>query len=144
MHNDAGVAPCCATFYKEDDFGSMTEPGVSAAALETARFRDVWNNARFQTARRMFADMPGGADRKDLVCYDCPVTATWRRYREHIGEGKPASTFTADGAFNTGFNYFFSRRPARTAREDLIPLVQQPSPNGTSATEPAVPGVSTD
>ncbi len=146
VHNDGGVAPCCATFYKEDDFGSVAaavaarrEPAVPASALATASFRDVWNNPDFQSARRMFADRPGGAGRGDLVCYDCPVTATWRRYREHVSEGRPASAFAVDEAFNGGFNYFFSRRPARTAKEDLIPLVEQPSPNGTGAPKP-VPG----
>jgi organic radical activating enzyme len=43
VHNDGGVAPCCATFYKEDDYGSLRfgrgacSPALSAAHPDLPR-----------------------------------------------------------------------------------------------------------
>ena len=43
VHNDGGVAPCCGTFYKEDDFGQIrNEPSVRLSDLEGSTFRTVW------------------------------------------------------------------------------------------------------
>jgi len=128
VHNDGGVAPCCATFYKEDDFA---EVGTVDSADRRA-FRDVWNNDAFRAARRMFANDPSH-ERRDLVCYDCPVTAVWRRYRAHVQAGKPASAFQLHAAYNDGWNYFFARRPARARPLEIIPLVEV---HGARAGEP--------
>jgi MoaA/NifB/PqqE/SkfB family radical SAM enzyme len=122
VHNDGGVAPCCATFYREDDYGTVAEPAVAMSDLAVTSFRTLWNNERFRTSRRMFAIRPEIGPRPDLVCYDCPVTKGWRGYRDHLAAGNSASSFQLEGAFNDGFNYFFSRRPARATSEGLIPI----------------------
>jgi MoaA/NifB/PqqE/SkfB family radical SAM enzyme len=143
VHNDGAVAPCCAVFYREDDYGQLTperaagsngrEPSIALSELAGSTFREVWNNERFRDSRRMFADAPADTPRKDLVCYDCPVTGMWRRYRKHLDQGLPKSAFEPRMAFNDGFNYFFSRRPPRATTEGLISL----TPVDASQTETA-------
>jgi MoaA/NifB/PqqE/SkfB family radical SAM enzyme len=139
IHNDGGVAACCAVFYKEDDYGTINgsrsngaqapspapsgEPSVPMSELHQKRFHDVWNNDRFRTSRRMFANRPNEPRNTDLICYDCPVTDLWRKQRAHVASGGNG-TVTTELAYNDGFNYFFNRRPARATNEGLIPLAE--------------------
>ncbi|HXH23158.1 MAG TPA: radical SAM protein [Dehalococcoidia bacterium] len=110
VQNDGGVAPCCGTFYKEDDFGSIWEGDGG-----NRRFREVWNNESFQTARRLFHRREGGEDARRLVCYDCPATIIWESYQKHIAAGKDPAAFQITYTTNDSFHYFFNRRPARSA-----------------------------
>lgn len=133
IHNDGGVAPCCAVFYKEDDYGSIAraasaEPGVPLSAFHEqadggSGFHDVWNNDSFRRSRRMFAAKPNEPRDASLVCYDCPVTDLWRKQRAHVASGG-SGTVPYPLAYNDGFNYFFSRRPERATTEGLIPLAE--------------------
>lgn len=115
VNNDGGTAPCCMTFYREDDLGVVGD----------LRFRDVWNNQRFQDARRLFksrADAPERA--KDLVCHDCPYTITWENYQQHLKHGGTHDSFDPGYTTNDWFNYFFQRRYSRDPDQpgDVIEL----------------------
>ena len=131
IHNDGGVAPCCGTFYKEDDFGKIRgEPSVALSELEGKTFREVWNNEQFQTARGMYRRRDGSAGARALVCYDCPATVMWENYQRHLAEGNTKATFVPDVDSNFGFNYFYNRKPERAkqgksppAPADIIPLM---------------------
>jgi len=112
VNNDGGVSPCCGTFYREDDMGSVGAGGA-------ARFGDVWNGPRFQAARRLYTrrDPAGGA--RDLICYDCPTTVVWDRWTTHEAAGGGRETFESGYTLNDAFNYFWNRRPEgweRTSR----------------------------
>ncbi len=136
IHNDGGVAPCCATFYREDDYGAIrSEPAVTRSELEGRTFREVWNNDRFVKSREMFVSRDKAAPAKDLVCYDCPITVNWDRLKKHAATGGTRATFENEYVFNDGWNYFFSRKPTADGREvapeDLVPVVQiarEPTP----------------
>jgi MoaA/NifB/PqqE/SkfB family radical SAM enzyme len=51
------VGPCCVSNDEPDDFGSLA-----------VAFPEIWNNDRYQAARRMFTGEP----HPDLVCARCP------------------------------------------------------------------------
>ncbi len=101
VNNDGRVAPCAASFYQEDDFGS----------LEDASFRAVWNNRRFREARRLFRLRSGAGPGARLICYGCPYTLAWENYQRHLAQGLPESAFDPGYTTNDWFNYFFDRRP---------------------------------
>ncbi len=100
---DGGVAPCCGTFFKEDDLGSV----------ESENFKRVWNNGNFQAARGLFGSQHRPEDAKSLICYDCPETLTRQDYLRHIAGGGDRMSFRGRFTSNDGFNHFFSRRPTR-------------------------------
>jgi organic radical activating enzyme len=112
VHNDGGVAPCCGTFYEEDDVGKLT---VSPSELGPSSFRRVWNGERFRQARALFRSRNGPEEVKKTVCYDCPVTKIWDDWRQHLASGS-SGPFEAQYGTNDCFNYFWSRRPRRGAR----------------------------
>jgi len=59
---DGGVAACCYEFYKKDDFGNIFEEP----------FERVWNNAYFQTARKLLArGLDGAPTRPRTICHGC-------------------------------------------------------------------------
>jgi len=98
---DGGVPPCCGTFFREDDFGTVSEKG----------FKAVWNNKNFQESRKLFKDRESSPHAKKLVCYDCPETITRQEYLDHIAAGGERFAFQGRFTSNDGFNYFFNRRP---------------------------------
>ncbi len=63
---DGGVAPCCYTFFKKDDFGNVDD----------GSFMEIWNNDHFRTSRRIIArtrkKLP--LEKSDIACYDCMRT----------------------------------------------------------------------
>lgn len=61
---DGAVSPCCTTFRREHDFGTLGRKGEHTHATIT-------NNDAFRTARAHIADpnAPGG----DLICAKCPT-----------------------------------------------------------------------
>jgi hypothetical protein len=70
--SDGGVAPCCMTFYKEDDFGTFDKD---------TDFGALWNGAKYVQARRMFADKPLAIapEHNDICCNRCLKTMVWQR-----------------------------------------------------------------
>jgi len=120
INSEGGVAPCCGAYYKEDDFGHFGDGmSVPLSELASASFREIWNNERFRAARALFQDRTkASAMAKSLICYDCPVTALYERYRQHRAQGLPQDTFETGWGPNDGFNYFFGRKPARAQRSE--------------------------
>ncbi|HWP66145.1 MAG TPA: radical SAM protein [Candidatus Limnocylindria bacterium] len=112
VNNDGGVAPCCGTFYAEDDRGRLaTAAGVPGAAS----FREVWNNDKFALARRFFDARTGSeAERRD-VCFDCPITVSYELLKQHRAAGGRRADFQVPYSTNDCFNYFWERRPRRSA-----------------------------
>jgi len=104
VNNDGGVAPCAASFYEEDDYGSVTQ----------GSFRQVWNNEKFQEARRLFRSRSASLHGNDLICRDCPYTIVWEDYRGHLARGLSKASFASGYTTNDWFNYFFQRRHAQT------------------------------
>ena len=115
INSEGGVAPCCAAYYKEDDFGLFSDgTAVPLSELATQSFRAVWNNQNFREARRLFRSrQQASALGKSLICYDCPITVIWEQYKRHRATGLPRNTFQTAYEPNDGFNYFFDRRPER-------------------------------
>jgi pyruvate-formate lyase-activating enzyme len=112
VNNDGGVAPCCGTFYKEDDRGQLAAgPGTTGAGS----FREVWNNDEFVLARRFFDARTGtDADRQN-VCFDCPITVSFEGLKHHRAAGGRRADFRMPYSTNDCFNYFWNRRPRRPA-----------------------------
>jgi sulfatase maturation enzyme AslB (radical SAM superfamily) len=109
VHNDGGVAPCCSTFYREDDVGRLS---VKPGELGAATFREVWNNQKFREARGLFRARAGSAEARRSICFDCPVTVIWDNWQKHRAAGGAAETFQVGHSTNDMFNYFFGRRPS--------------------------------
>lgn len=122
VNNDGGVAPCCGTFYKEDDYGKLA---IGADDIGSRSFLEVWNNETFQTARRFFRSRSGTEDERKLICFDCPSTKIWEEHQRHLVAGLPPETFEIRYSTNDSWNYFLERKPGiREAIEngDLIQL----------------------
>lgn len=60
---DGGVASCCYSFFKKDDFGDLTK----------RPFDEVWNNDMFQESRRLITQFKRGQEMEQskLLCRDC-------------------------------------------------------------------------
>ncbi len=63
---DGGVAVCCYTFFKKDDF----------AEIDDGSFMKIWNNDKFRMARRTIslAKKRLSPEKNDIACYDCMRT----------------------------------------------------------------------
>lgn len=63
---DGGVASCCYTFFKKDDFGELSQNS----------FDEIWNNNKFRTSRRLITQRKKGQEleQSDLLCRDCILT----------------------------------------------------------------------
>ena len=109
VHNDGGVAPCCGTFYREDDLGRVT---VKPEELGAATFREVWNGEKFRVARGLYRSRTGSPDTQRSICFDCPATVIWDNWKKHRAAGGTAETFQVGYNTNECFNYFFNRRPS--------------------------------
>jgi radical SAM protein with 4Fe4S-binding SPASM domain len=125
---DGSVAPCDGMFYKEDDFGSVSDRAFMA----------VWNNEDFQEARRLFKSRQGSERGRGLICYECPETLTREDYLRHLAEGGSRESFRTRFTSNDGFNYFFNRRPAKPHVPDAVDL-PGPQPADASPTGPGAP-----
>lgn len=136
---DGGVAPCCSTFYTEDDYGVIDvqperqDGQIALGSLHYSSFRELWNNESFQRSRAMFAnrDATPEGDRA-MVCYDCPITVTYDAIQKHRRAGQPMSTFQQPFGPNDGFNYFLTRKPARAQKP------AEPQPLELMETPPAL------
>lgn len=60
---DGGIASCCYTFSKKDDFGDLNKHN----------FFGIWNNGKFQQSRRLIAQHSRGQEMEesDLLCRNC-------------------------------------------------------------------------
>ncbi len=110
VNNDGGVAPCCGTFYREDDLGRIS---IKPDEVGEASFREIWNNERFRSARRLYRSRTGSQDTQRSICFDCPATIIWDNWKKHRAAGGRLETFQAGYSTNDCFNYFFNRRPSR-------------------------------
>ena len=111
VNSDGGVSPCCGTFYREDDMGTMA---LEPAANGTLPLREVWNGERFRQARQMYQSR-GPAPAEDHVCYNCPATILWHQWQQHLARGGDPEAFETDFTPNDSFNYFCQRRPPGAA-----------------------------
>ncbi len=110
VNNDGGVAPCCGTFYREDDVGRLSvKPGDGGAAS----FREIWNGEKFQAARRLYHSRSGPPEVQQSICHDCPQTIIWEDLKTHLANGGTGGDFVSRFSANDYFNYFWSRRPQR-------------------------------
>jgi MoaA/NifB/PqqE/SkfB family radical SAM enzyme len=111
VNSDGGVSPCCGSFYPEDDMGKLAiEPGELGAKT----FREVWNSERFLTARRLFASRTGPTEVQKSICFECPSTTMYERWRNHLAIGRHPMDFEVGYSENDVWNYFWSRRdPAK-------------------------------
>ena len=136
MNNDGGVAPCCGAFYREDDMGKLSLGGGDGGAK---RFRDVWNNAHFREARRLYKRRADATDEaRTRICYDCPSTVLWEQWQAHLDAGRPPGDFRSNASFNDGFNYFWERRPAGAPpRRAAAPVAAAAARGDDSAVPPA-------
>ncbi len=110
VNNDGGAAPCCGTYYREDDMGQLAgTPGAPGSAT----FQEVWNSDRFQAARRFFTDRTGSDEDRAHICFECPTTKLWERYRQHVAAGGTFAMFGGGHTAQDTFSYFWNRRPTR-------------------------------
>lgn len=112
VNNDGGVAPCCGTFYREDDMGHMA---VGVDDLGAKTFREVWNNERFQTARGFYQRYEAEGEVAKRICFDCPATVGFDKWQRHVAAGGKAEGFDPGYTPNSAFNFFFNRRPEGAA-----------------------------
>jgi pyruvate-formate lyase-activating enzyme len=118
IHNEGGVAPCCASFYQEDDFGRIALRPESTGA---GSFREVWNSESFRNGRAAFTS--GTRPSGDGPCVQCPVTLTFHDFEEHLAAGKTAAEFDPRFGPDDGHRYFFWRRPkGRDTKKAVKPV----------------------
>ena len=110
VNNDGGVAPCCGTFFREDDVGHLA---VHPGDLGAASFREIWNGPKFQAARGFYRARTGTDETRQLICFDCPLTKVWEKWQRHQEAGGTLAGFDPGYSTNECFNYFWNRRPAR-------------------------------
>lgn len=129
INSDGGTAPCCAAYYKEDDFGVFGDShAISQEELSASSFRQLWNNDKFREARALFRSHANASpSAKSLICYECPITLMWDQYKIHRARGGTRANFTTEDVTNDGFNYFFNRHPSRpqarpNPRDEIIEL----------------------
>ena len=123
INADGGVAPCCGTFYREDDVGRLEETEGDGGA---ATFFEVWNGERQKASRAFFDSRDVPEEQKKLICHDCEWTHFWEDWVRYLRSGAPPGTFEARSG--TGFNYFWDRRPPGTPRErGVVQLRRKPS-----------------
>ena len=97
----------------------MGRLAIAPGELGAATFREVWNGERFQTARRLFTSRTGPREVQKSICYSCPVTTTWERWRNHRLIGRDPWDFIVGHSENDTWNYFWSRRD--TANRPALP-----------------------
>ena len=114
VNTDGGVAPCCGTFYREDDCGQLA---VTPGAPGAQRHADLWNNDQFVLARRFFTAREGTPEEREHVCYDCPTTHLYEHYQRHLHAGGTWMNYTVPIKTNAAYNYFWHRRPARASAQ---------------------------
>jgi MoaA/NifB/PqqE/SkfB family radical SAM enzyme len=121
LNNDGGVAPCCGSFYREDDVGRVSADAGDGGART---FREVWNGPDLRRARGLYTRRDGDEAARRSICFDCPQTVIWERWQHHMGGGGLEQDFDPGFSQNDVFNYFWNRQklhrpagdPPRAAR----------------------------
>lgn len=72
INHDGGVSPCCLAYKKESDFGNF----FSTCDF----FGEIWNNAQFQSARRIFRDAELSSD-QEIICNSCYIANNFIKTR---------------------------------------------------------------
>jgi organic radical activating enzyme len=111
VNTDGGVAPCCGSYYPEDDMGRLA---ISPDEIGPQTFHEIWNGPRFQTARGLFHNRNGSAEVQRSICFDCPQTVAWERWRNHRLVGRSPLEFSAGYTENDTWNFFWGRRHRRS------------------------------
>ncbi len=120
VNSDGGVSVCCASFYREDDVGQLA---IGADELGEQKFGVIWNNERYQEARRTYRTRNGSDLAKSSICSECPYTVAWESYKGHVREGGSPYSFETGFTVNDWFQWYFNRR----SREgDLVQIDLQP------------------
>jgi MoaA/NifB/PqqE/SkfB family radical SAM enzyme len=106
LNNDGGVAPCCGSFYREDDVGRVADGRDGGART----FREVWNGPGLRRARGFYSSRDGDEAARRSICFDCPQTVIWERWQRHMGGGGIEQDFDPGYGQNDVFNYFWNRQ----------------------------------
>lgn len=116
VHNDGGVAPCCASFYREDDMGRLARAPDDGGA---DNFKSVWNSDTFVGAREYFKPSPAPMGAEENICRSCPFTLNWHASEAHraSGSSEPYESEFDYGAFPT---YQFHHRPKDRDTTQLV------------------------
>jgi len=65
VNPDGGVSPCCVVYRKNRDFADLSQ--LNGSLL------DLWNNAKYRSARSIFAGRGGGGSYQPTVCDECDI-----------------------------------------------------------------------
>jgi pyruvate-formate lyase-activating enzyme len=106
VSSDGGVLSCRGAFRAADDMGRLA---ATPAELGAARFRDVWNGPRFAAARRFYRRRDDSAAARAHICFACPNTRMWERWKTHRAGGGARDTFDVGYTLNGIWNYFWAR-----------------------------------
>lgn len=107
VNNDGGVAPCCGSFYREDDVGQLADAAGNGGART---FREIWNGPALRRARELYTKREGDDDARRSICFDCPQTVIWDRWHHHWAGGGTPETFRPGYGVNDIFMHFWNRR----------------------------------
>ena len=107
VNNDGGVAPCCGSFYREDDIGQLADAAGNGGA---PTFREIWNGPALRRARELYTKREGDDDARRSICFDCPQTVIWDRWHHHWAGGGTPETFRPGYGVNDIFMHFWNRR----------------------------------
>jgi MoaA/NifB/PqqE/SkfB family radical SAM enzyme len=66
VRTDGGIAPCCGSYHKNDDFGSLSNSDIMA----------VWNNKKYQRARKTLRTR--GWFKSQTICDQCIINDPYR------------------------------------------------------------------
>jgi len=66
VRTDGGIAPCCGSYHKDDDFGSLANNDIMA----------VWNNQKYQQARKTLRTR--GWFKSHTICDKCIINDPYK------------------------------------------------------------------
>jgi MoaA/NifB/PqqE/SkfB family radical SAM enzyme len=66
VRSDGGIAPCCGSYHRKDDFGSLSSSDIMS----------VWNNERYQRARKSLRTR--GWFKSHTICDQCIINDPYR------------------------------------------------------------------
>jgi MoaA/NifB/PqqE/SkfB family radical SAM enzyme len=109
---DGTITPCCTTFQKGDDFGTVGHQG------EKASYMEVVNNSTFQAVRNRFAGRRGPVQ---AICENCP-TPMIMDYNEFLNRQVILVTLVA--LINLVKRFFLIRRAGRSTLPASVPSAE--------------------
>ncbi|MEO8601006.1 MAG: radical SAM protein [bacterium] len=112
VNNDGGVAPCCGTFYQDDDCGKLATAAGDSGAHD---FAGLWNTAQFARKRRFFRARSGNDEERQDVCFECPTTRLYEDFQRHRAAGGGRADYHVPISMNDAPTYFRQRRPPAAA-----------------------------